>query len=182
MVWAQSFARDGAGAHDHESSAREFTDALYQKWGAANIQHMIDITEVDTEHFQTRPQARRITYHTLVVGAQFLTTVDELMTTTRSHIKLDHDQHIVTWTLPASQLVLASGAFRTLGRHDRRAITWGARSPPFFLFLQQLPPYSSPYGCWHLQGGVWIDPGHTVGWLDVSIEPTCWRFSPESIQ
>ena len=143
---------------------------------------MIDITEVDTEHFQTRPQARRITYHTLVVGAQFLTTVDELMTTTRSHIKLDHDQHIVTWTLPASQLVLASGAFRTLGLHDRRAITWGARSPPFFLFLQQLPPYSSPYGCWHLQGGVWIDPGHTVGWLDVSIEPTCWRFSPESIQ
>jgi hypothetical protein len=37
--------------HDLESSARELTDALQQKWGAANIQHMIDITEVDTKHF-----------------------------------------------------------------------------------------------------------------------------------
>lgn len=90
--------------HDRESSARELTDALHQKWGAANIQHIIDITEVDTKHFQTWPQARRITYHTLVVGAQFLTTVNELMSTTRSHIKLNHDQRIVTWTLPASQL------------------------------------------------------------------------------
>ena len=90
--------------HDLESSARELTDALQQKWGAANIQHMIDITEVDTKHFQTWPQARRITYHTLVVSAQFLTTVDELMSTTRSHIKLDHDRRIVTWTLPASPL------------------------------------------------------------------------------
>ena len=90
--------------HDLESSARELTDALRQKWGAANIRHLIDISEVDTKHFQTWPQARRITYHTLVVGAQFLATVDELMNTTRSHIKLDHDRCIVTWTLPASQL------------------------------------------------------------------------------
>ena len=59
---------------------------------------------MDTKHLQTWPRARRITYHTLVVGAQFLTTVDELMNTTRSHIKLDHDRRTVTWTLPASQL------------------------------------------------------------------------------
>lgn len=65
---------------------------------------MIDITEVNTKNFQTWPKARRITYHTLVVGCQFLVAVDELMSTTRSYIKLNDEEQVVTWTLPASQL------------------------------------------------------------------------------